>query len=234
MGGPNVKNTMVDRLLDIVAPHLCSGCGEIGTLLCDNCKYNITSQAFSGCILCNRTSNEGICQHHKVAFQQIWVVGERSGTLQRLIGGFKFQNMKTASRSLAELLDARIPSLPDTTVVIPVPTASTHIRERGYDHTLLIAQHFAHLRGLQMNNNLVGRRHTKTQHSANRADRIRQAVSAFQLQGSVNKQVPYLIIDDVVTTGSTILEASQTLAVAGGRYISVGVLARQPIEVNKI
>ena len=230
MGGPNVKNTMVDRLLDIVAPHLCSGCGEIGTLLCDNCKYNITSQAFSGCILCNRTSNEGICQHHKVAFQQIWVVGERSGTLQRLIGGFKFQNMKTASRSLAELLDARVPSLPDTTIVIPVPTASTHIRERGYDHTLLIARHFAYVRGLQMNNKLVGRRHTKTQHSANRADRIRQAVSAFQLTDSVDRSVPYLIIDDVVTTGSTVQGVARLLQGAGASRVWVGALARQPLD----
>jgi len=230
MGGLNVKNTMVDRLLDIVAPHLCSGCGEIGTLLCDNCKYNITSQAFSGCILCNRTSNEGICQHHKVAFQQIWVVGERSGTLQRLIGGFKFQNMKTASRSLTELLDAHIPSLPDTTIVIPVPTASTHIRERGYDHTLLIARHFAHVRGLRMNNMLVGRRHTKTQHSANRANRIRQAVSAFQLTDSVDRSVPYLIIDDVVTTGSTIQGVARLLQGAGAGRVWVGALAHQPLD----
>lgn len=230
MGGPNVKNTMVDRLLGIVAPHLCSGCGQIGLLLCDNCKYNIISQTFSGCILCNRTTNEGICQHHKVAFQQIWVVGERSGTLQRLIGGFKFQNMKLASRSLAELLDARVPPLPPSTIIIPVPTASTHIRERGYDHTLLIAQHFAHLRGLRMNNRLIGRRHTKTQHSANRADRIRQAVSAFQLQDSVDQRVPYLIIDDVVTTGSTIQGVARLLNDAGADRVWVGALARQPLD----
>lgn len=230
MGGPNVKNTMVDRLLGIVAPHLCSGCGQVGTLLCDNCKYNIISQAFSRCVSCNRTSAEGVCQHHKVAFQQIWVVGERSGTLQRLIGGFKFQNMKTASRNLAELLDGRIPPLPSSTIIIPVPTASTHIRERGYDHTLLIARHFAHLRSLQMNNRLIGRRHTKTQHSANRADRIRQAVSAFQLVGDVDQQAPYLIIDDVVTTGSTIQGVARLLRQAGAGKVWVGALARQPLD----
>ncbi|MFY9228253.1 MAG: hypothetical protein WAO28_02905 [Candidatus Microsaccharimonas sp.] len=138
--------------------------------------------------------------------------------------------MKIASRSLAELLDTRIPPLPHSTIIIPVPTASTHIRERGYDHTLLIAQHFAHLRGLQMNSKLVGRRHTKTQHSANRADRIRQAVSAFQLQDKVDRSVPYLIIDDVVTTGSTIQGVARLLSGAGVGRVWVGALARQPLD----
>ncbi|MFZ3009989.1 MAG: phosphoribosyltransferase family protein [Candidatus Microsaccharimonas sp.] len=233
MGGPNVKNTMVDRLLGIVAPHLCSGCGKIGSLLCDNCKYNITSQTFSGCILCNRTSIEGICQHHKVAFQQIWVVGERSGTLQRLIGGFKFQNMKTAAHDLADLLDKRLPRLPFDTQVVPVPTTPAHIRERGYDHLGLIASGFAVRRGLTLNP-LLGRKNMATQHYANRQDRVNQAKSAFLLTGQVNPTLPYLIIDDVVTTGSTILEASRLLASAGAQYVSVGVLARQPLEINKI
>jgi ComF family protein len=221
---------MIDRMLAVVAPHLCSGCGKTGTLLCDDCKYNITSHPFQGCLLCGVPSESGICPHHKTAYTQTWIVGFRQGTLQRLIGGFKFQNMKSAARNLAQLLNERFPSLPAETIIIPIPTSPAHTRERGYDHTLLIAQHFAYMRKLPLNNRLLGRHNTKTQHAANRVNRIEQATSAFQLNGMIDPQATYLLIDDVVTTGSTIQGAARLLSEAGAKKIWVGALARQPLD----
>jgi ComF family protein len=220
---------MIDKLLSAVAPHLCSGCGKIGTTFCNRCKYDIMDKPFFGCLLCGRALKAGICTSHETAYSQAWIVGERQGGLQRLIGGFKFQNMKASARSLAELLDERVPPLPASTVIVPIPTAPAHVRERGYDHMLLIALHFARLRGLPLSK-VVGRSKMATQHHANRQTRIVQAQSAFQVAGKVSSEATYLLLDDIVTTGSTIAEASRVLKEAGANTIWVGAIARQPLD----
>jgi ComF family protein len=220
---------MIDKLLSVVAPHLCSGCGKIGTTFCDRCKYDIKEMPFPGCLLCGRASEEGICTGHQTAYSKAWIVGERQGGLQRLIGGFKFQNMKASGRSLAELLDERLPLLPAGTVVVPIPTAPAHVRERGYDHMFLVARYFALLRRLPLSQ-VVGRSNMATQHHSNRRTRLTQAQSAFRVVGEISAGASYLLLDDVVTTGSTIAEASRVLKEAGANTIWVGAIARQPLD----
>jgi ComF family protein len=220
---------MIDKLLSTVAPHLCSGCGRIGISFCNRCKYDIKEKSFLGCLLCGRASKAGICTSHQTAYSKAWIVGERQGGLQRLIGGFKFQNMKASAQSLAELLDERLPLLPTDTLIVPVPTAPAHVRERGYDHMLLVARHFARLRGLPLLQ-IVGRNTMATQHHANRRARIVQAQSAFRADGKVLPDSTYLLLDDVVTTGSTIAEASRVLKEAGANTIWVGAIARQSLD----
>jgi ComF family protein len=220
---------MIDKMLSFVAPHLCSGCGKIGATFCNRCKYDIKKKPFLGCLLCRRASEDGICTDHGNAYSKAWIVGERQGGLQRLIGGFKFQNMKASARSLAELLDERVPPLPASTMIVPIPTAPAHVRERGYDHMLLVAQYFARLRGLPLLQ-VVGRNTMATQHHANREARIVQAQSAFRAVGQVFPDSTYLLLDDVVTTGSTIAEASRVLKEAGANTTWVAAIARQPLD----
>ena len=226
---PNVKNTIVDKLLSVVAPHLCSGCGQIGATFCDNCKYNIIRVSFLGCVLCEKLSKNGICDEHKVAFNQAWVVGIRSGALQRLIGGFKFRNMKAASVDLADLLHRRLPILPESTVFIPVPTSPAHMRERGYDHMLLIARDLGRRRHLPVYQ-FLRRDNVLTQHHASRKERLVQARSAFRVEGAVDPLATYILLDDVITTGATIKQAALLLRGAGANTIWVAATSRQPLD----
>jgi len=225
----NVKNTIVDIVLGVVAPHLCSGCGQIGSTFCDNCKYNIITEPFLDCILCERRSASGVCDDHKVAFNQAWAVGVRSGPLQRLIGGYKFRNMKAASYDLADLLHRRLPALPATTVLVPIPTTPTHIRERGYDHLLLIVIQLGRLRHLPVKTLLV-RDNVLVQHHASREDRFIQAASAFKVAGTIDPSATILLLDDVVTTGATIIQAATLLKQAGATTILVATTSRQPLD----
>lgn len=224
-----VKNTIVDRLLAVVAPHLCSGCSQIGSTFCDNCKYDISQEPFLGCILCEKLVATGICNDHKAGFNQAWVVGIRSGPLQRLIGGFKFRNMKAASVDLADLLHKRLPPLPRTTVFVPIPTTPAHIRERGYDHMLLIAKQLGRLRRLPVKT-LLGRDNLLIQHHAGRRERFVQAASAFKVVGVVDPGATYILLDDVVTTGATILQATALLRQAGAMTVWVATTSRQPLD----
>lgn len=225
----NVKNTILDSLLSVVAPHLCSGCGRIGGSFCDNCKYDIIIESFSGCILCEKPVIMGVCDDHKAPFNQAWVVGARSGALQRLIGGFKFRNIKASSYDLADLLDRRLPRLPPNTVLVPIPTTPTHIRERGYDHMLLIAQQLGKVRHVPVQQ-LLKRQNFLIQHRANRKQRFIQASTAFRVEGHVDPTAIYILLDDVVTTGATIIQAAHLLKTAGAAEVWVAVTSRQPLD----
>ena len=86
----NVKNTILEGFLSVVAPHLCSNCGRIKGTFCDNCKFDIINEPYVDCILCEKVSLSGVCAEHKVAFNQAWVVELRSGSLQRLIVALSF------------------------------------------------------------------------------------------------------------------------------------------------
>jgi len=231
MGGLNVKNTMIEALLQKVAPHPCFGCAKMGTPLCDNCKYDIISEPFSGCVLCGNVAPEGICAQHDVPICKAWVVSERLTVLKRVIDAYKFEHVKAASDSLADLLDGRLPLLPENTVIVPIPTASSHIRQRGYDHIDILARLLAKRREVPVAY-LLERSSNTTQHRLNKSERQQEASGAFQITKDVtiDPDTPLLIIDDIITTGSTISSAAKALTNAGVKTVFVAALAYQPLD----
>lgn len=221
---------MIDTLLSLAAPHHCCGCNKVGSLLCPNCKYNIISESKNVCLACGRPSfGPGVCNTCKLPYSRAWCVGERKDVLQRLVGLYKFERTKSAYRDLAELLDDILPQLPIGTVIVPIPTVPAHIRERGYDHTLLLARRLGRIRKLPVAKLLVRSTNTMQRH-ATAATRGLQAKSAFRSVGNVDKNINYLIIDDVVTTGATVRYAAKALKDAGASQVWVAVLARQTLD----
>ncbi len=223
----NVKNTMLDKLISIVAPHYCCGCDKIGCLLCDNCKYNIISDRELFCIECRRpTYSMSLCQDCVGSIEKAYVVGIREGLIQRVIGLYKFERAYGAYKDLGDLLIGILPDLPKNTVVIPVPTASSHIRERGYDHMALIARYVSRRMKLDYKHVLVRVTDTK-QRQADSKTRIKQAKKAFKCLVALDPEITYLLIDDVITTGATIKYAVRALKKSGAKHIYVAALARQ-------
>jgi len=221
---------MIDSLLGLVAPHHCYGCSKIGTLLCDNCKYDIALDKYFGCVACGGAAGSaGICTSCIVPYSRAWCVGERSGILQQLIGAYKFRYVRGARQTLARLLLESIGQLPPDTVVVPIPTVAAHVRERGFDHALLLAKSIAKSQRLRVDRALSRATNTK-QRGANRTERIAQAKTAFRLRSRIKQDATYLLIDDVVTTGATLKYAAQLLKDAGAKEVWVAVIARQPLD----
>ncbi|OJU88124.1 hypothetical protein BGO17_04105 [Candidatus Saccharibacteria bacterium 49-20] len=229
MGGLNVKNTMVERVLQIVAPHPCSGCGKVGTILCEDCKYDIINEPFSGCILCGSYTLYGICEAHASPITRAFTVGTRSGALEELINRLKFHYAKAAARPLADLFNEVLPLLPDGSILTFVPTVRAHIRERGYDHIGLVATYFSLLREMPLTS-LLRRRTKITQHTATREARQLQVVDTFEAMDGVDiREKVVLLLDDVVTTGAT-LQAAALKLVGMGATVWVATLAYQPLD----
>jgi ComF family protein len=198
-------------------------------MLCGNCKYNITSEQKMVCIVCGRpTGNGWLCNNCHMPYEKAWVVGERDGVLQRLVGLYKFERAKAAYKSLGGLLVDVLPELPPHTVIIPIPTTPSRIRERGYDHMLLIARYVARARGLKWQR-LIRRKTNTKQRQATAKKRDFQAKNAFFVRDKVDADTPYLIVDDVMTTGATIKYAAQALRDAGAKHVWVAVIARQTL-----
>jgi len=221
---------MLDSALSIIAPHHCCGCDAIGSLLCGNCKYNISIEQKMICIVCHKpTGQTWLCDNCTTSYEKVWVVGDRDGPLQRLIGLYKFERAKSAYKPLGDLLLGVLSELPEGTVIVPIPTTSARIRERGYDHMLLVAKYIARKRGLKCQQLVCRQTNTKQRHS-NAKQRDMQAKQAFIVSDSVDDDVPYLLIDDVITTGATIKYASIALQKAGAKHVWVAVIARQVLK----
>ena len=216
-------------MLGFVAPHHCYGCSKVGTVLCANCKYNITDDVFSGCTVCARPSMNGICSQCKTTYEKAWCIGDREGVLEQLINAYKFECVKRASVELGILLDATLPVLPPETIVVPVPTVRSHIRMRGYDHALLLAREFAKRRKLQVSP-LVKRSNKSSQRGLNKKERMKEAKQAFYCDKTLDSSVPYLVVDDVVTTNATLRYAAGALHGAGADIVWATVAAKQPLD----
>lgn len=220
---------MLDRLLEIVAPHHCYGCHKSGYVLCPDCKYDITDEFADVCLLCQAPTTAGICAVCRTSYEKAWLVGDRSGVLERTINAYKFERVKSAAATLASLLDARLPVLPPDTMIVPVPTIRTHIRQRGYDHTRLLARELARRRGLKVGS-VIKRRGNGVQRGLNKKERFKQAEEAFYCERPLSSSCHYLVLDDVVTTNATLRYACQALLDAGAEVVWAGVLARQELK----
>lgn len=223
---------MIDGLLGIIAPHRCLGCAKMGSLLCANCQYNIIDDRAQFCIMCQAPCiSDGICRDctHKVPFQRAWIAAKRTGVVKQVIDTYKFAAARQAHRPLGAMLHATVADVPAGTVVTWIPTVPAHARRRSFDHARLLAKRFAHLRGLQVKS-LLGRNTNAVQTGASRKQRQAQASQAFYCRRQLAADVPYLIIDDTVTTGATLAAAAAQLKYAGARTIWVAALARQSLE----
>ncbi|HEY1085892.1 MAG TPA: hypothetical protein VGE34_04165 [Candidatus Saccharimonadales bacterium] len=222
---------MIDHLLRIIAPSPCYGCGQIGLSLCDNCEFDIVNEPYVGCVSCQRPAGtKGICNTCVVLYDQAWVVSERTDVIENLLDGYKFEREKASFRIFAKLLHSRLPIFGDIHIeFVPIPTISSHIRQRGYDHMKLITRELARLRNASYSPVLVRKTNTK-QLGSSKVQRIQNAKHAFEVRKPLDDTIMYVLVDDVFTTGSTITYAAKALRDAGAGSVSAAIIARQPLD----
>lgn len=221
---------MIDRLLTVIAPHYCYGCGEVGHPLCDNCAYDIIHDGYDACLVCGKPSLSGVCQAcaPDLPFSSAMCVAARSGVARRLLDEYKFERARAAAVTIAGLMHACYPDLPSGMIVTTIPTISSHIRQRGYDHAALLARRFVRLRGLEYRS-LLERNTRVVQRGNGRQVRERQMQGAFACGQALGDR-PVLVFDDIYTTGATLRAAASALAARTSGEVHVAVFVRQPLE----
>jgi ComF family protein len=113
-------------------------------------------------------------------------------------------------------------------LVVPVPLSFERLSERGFNQSLQIARAYCRSSGARLDVNLVRRiRHGPPQQTLALDARRRNIRGAFAAAGDVaGREV--LVIDDVMTSGSTMDEIARVLLAAGAARVHALVVARTP------
>jgi ComF family protein len=108
------------------------------------------------------------------------------------------------------------------TVVMPVPMSSHRQKERGFNQAELLARALANCLQLPLATCLVKKRETPPQAGLDRQERLRNLSGAIVLEAlSKIRGKEVLLVDDVITTGTTAGECARVLLMAGAAGVSV-------------
>lgn len=221
---------LLETVLSIFAPHVCVLCQTEGSLLCAVCSELELMPVPSRCYRCKQLTRDSgvctICRRH-TALRHVWVRTEYNAVSSKLVLAYKFERARAAYQPLARVITEVLPFLSEDTIIISVPTTTSRVRERGYDHAYLLARAVAARTGLLHLRPVVriGQVH---QFGAGGAQRRKQLESAFMVtkpQAILGKKI--LLIDDVVTTGATLETLAKTLKLAGAAQIDAVVFAQK-------
>ncbi|MGC7561133.1 phosphoribosyltransferase family protein [Pasteurella sp. PK-2025] len=177
----------------------------------------------------------GYCLQQEPSWDRMVIIARYLPPLSQLIHQFKFHHSFFLDRTLARLLllaiyDAkRHYGLPLPEVLIPVPLHHVRQWQRGYNQADLLAQQLAHWLKLPVESQWVVRvKRTHTQRGLSAKERRVNLRQAFRLaHGAESRHYKSVaLIDDVITTGSTLNEIAKLLRTAGVEHIQVWGLAR--------
>ena len=220
---------IVDRLLAVVAPHDCIGCGAEGSLLCVACSNSLCAVT-ERCYRCRKLSPSSLtCTSCRKTsrLRRVQVATVYAGVAKELVWKLKFTGAQQASQPMVAKMSELIrDGYSPTTLIIPVPTATKRARQRGYDQAELLARGLTNQARLRYYACLarIGHQH---QHGAARAQRLKQLASAFRVtRPQLLRGAHVLLIDDVVTTGATLEAAARVLKAAGADQIDAIVFAQ--------
>ncbi|MBL8305509.1 MAG: ComF family protein [Rubrivivax sp.] len=176
----------------------------------------------------------GACLREPPPFERTVCVADYGHPWDLLIGAFKFQQRPELAVPLAERLLAAVreAAVPAPELVLPIPLSPGRLAERGYNQAWELARRVA--AGLQLRADAtLLQRPVDTAHQAglNRAERQRNLAAAFMVDPRRRAEVAgrrIALVDDVMTTGATLREASATLLRGGAAAVQLWVLARTP------
>ena len=216
---------LFDTLIGVLAPHSCLGCHRDGSLLCTVCRTLLVSPA-QCCSLCKIAVSIGIiceyCIRNNGTFG-VYAAVSYAGNGRQLVQALKFKRAKAAVDVIADIMTQRIPMTGFT--LVPIPTATSRARARGYDQACLIARccaKNAHVPVVP----LLARYGQQRQVGSNKEQRSQQLHDAFRvLPLKLGPDTPLLLIDDVFTTGATIGAAASALRNAGYTNVQAAVFA---------
>lgn len=226
-------------ILDFLFPEKCVLCRKIGSFLCPDCFSYLSFDVKSLCLVCNKPSFNGLTHPScktKSSIDGCFSALSYNKTAKKLIYNFKYKPYLTGLKSvLGELFHESIIQNEELTSLlasgkwhmVPIPLSSSKLRKRGYNQSEILAEELGKRLRIPVKNLLKRIIDTKTQVGLKVEERKKNIKDAFELNSKYKILNPnVLLVDDVVTTGSTLLEASKVLKKAGVKKVIGLALAR--------
>lgn len=189
-------------VFDLLFPINCLGCGREGVWLCPDCLGKIPAYPKT---LAKEISLSGI--------GQVLIAADYENKLiQKSVHLLKYKSVADLAKPLAKLAAPQLPPQLNT-IIIPVPLHPRRQRERGFNQSALIAKEIATAKNLLWDDTVLQRtRHTTPQMKLDRAARLKNLTGAFTLTNPQKIRSKHIVlIDDVLTTGKTLVECATTL-----------------------
>lgn len=210
--GFSVRGTALD-LLALALPVACAGCGRDGRVLCAPCRTALTGPARFRAVPENGPS---LTVTSGLGYE---------GVARTVVLAYKNGGRTDLARPLARalrgaVLAALAPVDADGVLLVPMPRTTRSARERGYDPTTRLLR-VARLPSTRL---LAPVRRGLDQAALDRMGRFQNAAGSMRaIRGCAGR--PVLLVDDVVTTGATLLEAARAVRAGGGTVVGAATVA---------
>src|SRR4051794_12821815 len=218
---------------------VCSANVGNGEYLCPDCRRRAPrivppfcakcSEPFPGAI--TQTFRCANCENRTLHFDCAVAAYRSRGLVRKVLHQFKYGKQRHLRYPIASWL---VESLGDPRIrgrhfdlIVPVPLHPTRERERGFNQAALLAEILAASMQVPARLVLERTRYTTTQTAYDRAERMENLAGAFRLRKNRDvRDLQVLLIDDVLTTGSTLSECARVLKVAGAISVHAATAAR--------
>jgi ComF family protein len=206
--------TIFDRLLDLLFPDQCLGCGRYGGLLCAECRRGLRPYPPDDYLPDALDAAEVACIYDP--------------TIQAAIHALKYRRQRRAALPLGDLLAAHLRANPlPGDALIAVPLHAERLAERGFNQAEELARRLAQRTGLPLVRAGLARcRDTGHQARLSRRERQANIQAAFSWQAASPPPARVLLVDDVLTTGATLAACAEALRAAGAREVRAVAVAR--------
>lgn len=212
---------ILQTVLDFLYPPHCPACEKYVENTgdwCDSCL----EKTFNFHILPIAAGNYGV-------LCQIYALGHYHGALQNLITRLKYKNDMNALKCIHNFINkmaGQIKLPADIEVVIAVPLHKKRYEQRGFNQTELIFAKLLQKANLNYSACMKRCAVTMPQFELSREERLKNVKNAFQLQAGITiKNKNCLLLDDIFTTGATMMECAKVLQKNGAGKIYGMVLA---------
>ena len=213
-------------LLDALYPLECAGCGGSGKIICDRCAEELPELLPPYCGICAAYSELELCQvcaqmgRH---FEGVRAPFRYEGSIRQAILALKYGGIKAAAPQLGDMLADYLQSNPlPGDLIAPVPMHATRRRERGYNQAELLARRVAGRCDILYQGDLLvrTRRIDAQAGMTGAAERVANVADSVALSDRSDVRDKHIIlVDDVVTTGSTLDTCAAALKQAGAASV---------------
>lgn len=237
-----LKKEFIKSSLDFFFPPLCLGCGEFTEAefeICPDCLRKIEPELFAYCLNCTDSSNHADCSNHESKADEISDCCENSfplyaysqylPPLKEIIIQFKFKGIIRPSQLLAQKTVENFKTVfenLEAEYLIPIPLYSIRENVRGYNQASIYAGYLSELLDIKVKEDVIIRSKKRSPQARLKVkDRLNNIKNVFQVIEKTTESVPIILVDDVVTSGSTLKEAKRVLTESGYNVIAAIAIA---------
>lgn len=223
---------ILSPLLHLFYPHICTGCGSDlvneNNLLCLQCISDLPHTNFA--MHANNPVEKSFWGRLAITAAMSEFYFTKGTLIQTLIHEFKYKGNKDVGLYLGAIMGNSLLSSNRFTKIdalIPLPLFADKEFKRGFNQATILCNGISEVMNIPViNNNVIRTRFTETQTKKHRTERWKNVEGSFEIKNPkeiTGKHI--LLVDDVVTTGSTLEACGAEMLKVEGSQLSIATLA---------